>query len=678
MSETPFVHLLQPLDVGSVRLRNRVLMGSMHTGFEDTAADYPKLAAYFRERARGGAGLIVTGGIAPNRRGWLSPFAGKLSARAELVRHRLVTEAVRSEGGHICMQILHAGRYAHHPFSVAPSAIRAPINRYTPSALTTRAVTKQIDDFVATAVLAQEAGYHGVEIMGSEGYLINQFLVSRTNRRTDEWGGSYENRMRFPLEIVRRTRLSVGPDFMLIFRLSMLDLVEGGSEWSEVVELARGLEQAGISLLNTGIGWHEARVPTISTRVPRAAFVWVTEHLAPHVRVPLIATNRINDPAVAEHVLKSGVIAMVSMARPFLADAEFVQKAASGRADEINRCIACNQACLDRVFTGKIVRCLVNPRAGRELELNYVSVRSPRRIAVIGAGPAGLSCATVAAERGHHVTLYESEAQIGGQFNLAKRVPGKEEFDATLQYYQRRLQTLNVTLRLNTRVSATDLQAAGFDQVVLATGVRPRRSSIVGSDDPRVVSYNAVLAGNMELGRRVVVLGAGGIGFDVAEYLSQADGPAPSIDIDCFTSEWGIDTEFSTRGGLTGVRPSGANAKREIWLLQRKPTPIGRDLGKSTGWAHRLSLRRHGVQFMSGVVYESFDANGLNISVNNRAQTLKADHYVLCIGQESQRELLAALTALQIVPHIIGGAREAGDLDAERAIREGAELAATL
>ena len=676
MSTSDFSHLLAPLDLGWVQLRNRTVMGSMHTGLEDRPEHYPRLAAYFAERARGGAGLIVTGGIAPNRAGWGAPFAGKLSSSRELPRHRLVTEAVHAEGGHICMQILHTGRYGHHPLLVAPSALRAPISRFKPWALSGRGVLRQIGAFARCAALAREAGYDGVEVMGSEGYLINQFIAARTNRRSDEWGGSYQHRIRFALEVVRRVREAAGRDFIIIFRLSMLDLVEGGSSWDEVVELAKGVEAAGATIINTGIGWHEARIPTIATMVPRAAFVWVTEKLRPHVSVPLVATNRINDPAVAEAILARGMVSLVSLARPFLADADFVNKAAAGRADEINTCIACNQACLDHVFQRKSATCLVNPRAGRETELIYRPTGTSRRIAVVGAGPAGLSFATVAAERGHQVTLYDRANEIGGQFNMAKRVPGKEEFHATLRYFRRRLQLLGVEQRLGT--SAEVEQLVGYDAVVLATGVVPRQPPISGIDDPRVLSYIDVLLHGAPVGRRVAIIGAGGIGFDVAEFLTSIDGHAASLDLETFAAQWGIDLEHAHRGGLLPAHAAASSARREVWLLQRKTSKVGEGLGKTTGWIHRTDLRRRGVQFMAGVQYERIDADGLHLKVAEQARVLSVDTIVLCAGQEPCRTLLEPLRARGVAVHLIGGADLAAELDAQRAIRQGAELAASL
>jgi 2,4-dienoyl-CoA reductase (NADPH2) len=675
MTATPYPHLLAPLDLGFCTVPNRVLMGSMHTGLEDRASDYPKLAAFFAERARGGVGLIVTGGIAPNIVGWLKPFAGKLSWHWEVRRHRLVTDAVHAEGGLICMQILHAGRYAYHPLSVAPSAIKAPINPFKPRGLSARAVERQIDDFVNCAKLAREAGYDGVEVMGSEGYLINQFLAPRTNHRDDAWGGDFQRRLRFPVEIVRRTREAVGADFIIVFRLSMLELVEGGSTWEEIVATAQAIEAAGATLINTGIGWHEARVPTIATSVPRAAFAGVTAKLKPHVRIPLVAVNRINMPEVAEQILADGQADMVSMARPLLADADWVAKARTQRADEINTCIACNQACLDHVFVNKRASCLVNPRACHETELVYTPTATPRRVVVVGAGPAGMAAATVAAERGHRVTLIDAASEIGGQFNLAKRIPGKEEFHETLRYFRRRIEVTGVELRLDTRIDAQGLIDGGFDDIVLATGIRPRMPAIPGIEHPKVSSYVDVLTGARRIGRRVALIGAGGIGFDVAEFLVFEDA-SPTLDPPRWMAEWGVDPSFESAGGLQA--PDVETPAREVWLLQRSPGRPGARLGKTTGWIHRASLKHRQVRMLGGVSYERIDDAGLHITIDGVAQCLEVDDVVICAGQDPLRQLVAPLTEAGRAPILIGGADVALELDAKRAIAQGSRVAAGL
>ena len=668
-----YPHLLAPLDLGFVKLRNRVLMGSMHTGLEDHARDYGKLAAYFAERARGGTGLIVTGGIAPNLVGSLAPFASKLSRPWEIGRHRRVTEAVHGEGGHICMQILHAGRYAYHPFSVSATSLKSPITPFKPRALSERGVERQIDDFVSCAERARKAGYDGVEIMGSEGYFINQFVAPRTNKRDDAWGGDAARRMRLPVEIVRRTRAALGRDFIIIYRLSMLDLVDDGSDWSEVVALAKAIEAAGASLINTGIGWHEARVPTIATRVPRGAFTWVTARLKREVKLPLIAVNRINTPEVAEQVIAGGQADMVSMARPLLADPQWVTKAASGRSDEINTCIACNQACLDHVFEQKLATCLVNPLACRETEILITPAARRRSIAVVGAGPAGLAAAATAAERGHAVTLFDASSEIGGQFNMAKRVPGKEEFHETLRYFRRRLELAGVILELGREVDSATLKAGGFDAVVLATGVLPRDPAIPGMDHPKTLSYIDVLLKAKPVGKRVAIVGAGGIGFDVAEFLVQTP-PSPGLDAHRYLREWGVDESYAARGGL--MRPQVEPPAREVYLLQRTPARPGRTLGKTTGWAHRASLKAHKVEMLGGVDYERIDAAGLHVRVHGEPRLLAVDNVVICAGQVSRCELQTGLGGVET--HLIGGARLAGELDAKRAIEEGVRLAASL
>lgn len=665
--------LLSPLDLGFTTLPNRVLMGSMHIGLEEAERGFERMAAFYAERARGGVGLIVTGGIAPSERACSFPGGAKMTTEAEAEQHREITSAVHAAGGRIAMQILHFGRYAHHPDLVAPSALKAPISGFTPNALTDEQVEETVEEFVRAAELARLAGYDGVEIMGSEGYLINEFIVSATNHRTDRWGGSYENRIRFPVEIVRRVRERVGSDFILIYRLSMLDLVPGGSTLEEVVTLAKEIEAAGATIINTGIGWHEARIPTIATSVPRAAFTWVTEKVRGAVSVPLVTSNRINTPEVAEEVLASGRADMVSMARPFLADPEFVAKAAAGRADAINTCIGCNQACLDHIFSLQITSCLVNPRACHETELVLSPTRTRKRVAVVGAGPAGLACSVTAAERGHAVTLFDTADEIGGQLNVARRVPGKEEFNETLRYFRTRLAELDVEVRLSTRADAGTLDC--FDEIVLATGVEPRTPAIPGTDHPNVVSYLDVLRDGAPVGDRVAIVGAGGIGFDVAEFLTDG-GDAASLDAETFFRQWGVDTAYAERGGLRA--PERPKTPRTVHLIQRKTTKVGAGLGKTTGWIHRTELRHRGVEMIAGASYDLIDDEGLHLTVDGERRVLPVDTVVLCAGQEPRRELYEELRAAGGPVHLIGGADVAAELDAKRAIRQGTELAAAL
>ncbi|WOT06806.1 NADPH-dependent 2,4-dienoyl-CoA reductase [Shewanella youngdeokensis] len=669
-----FPHLLEPLDLGFTQLKNRVLMGSMHTGLEEEKGGFEKLAAFYKERAQGGVGLIVTGGISPNLRGRLAPNACQLSFPWQIKKHTIVTKAVHEAGGKICMQLLHAGRYGYHPFTLAPSKIKSPITPFTPSAMSSRQVANTIKDYGASAALAKKAGYDGVEVMGSEGYLINQFISSRTNKRTDKWGGAFENRAQFPVQIVKQIREKVGTDFIIVFRLSMLDLVDNGSTWNEVVQLAKSLEAAGVTIINTGIGWHEARVPTISTSVPRGAFAWVTEKLKQEMSIPLIATNRINTPEIAESIIASGQADMVSMARPFLADPDFVNKAEANTPELINTCIGCNQACLDHTFAMKRATCLVNPRACYETELNFTPAKINKRIAVMGAGPAGMAFAIYAASRGHQVVLFEAKSEVGGQFNLARKIPGKEEFDETIRYFLNQIKLHDIELRLNTKLDASVASAEKFDEIVMSAGVIPRPLDLPGFDNPKVVDYQKVLTGEVQVGKKVALIGAGGIGFDMAHYLCEAE--STTLNPDKWLKQWGIDKDYQTAGGLT--EPVAEDKNREVFLLQRKTTKMGKGLGKTTGWIHRSVLKQHHVAMRTGVSYQKFDEQGLHIIVDNKPEVLEVDNVVLCAGQVSNTELVEEMKATGIPVHLIGGVDVAAELDAKRAIRQGAELAIAL
>ena len=672
-----YKHIFEPLDLGFTTLKNRILMGSMHTGLEEEKNGYEKMAVYFAERAKGGVGLIVTGGIAPNIQGWTAPFSARLSSKKQIRNHQKVTKAVHEAGGKICMQILHSGRYGYHPFNVGASTIKSPITPFTPFKLKSSGIKRTIRDFVNCAKLAKDSNYDGVEIMGSEGYLINQFIVKRTNNRTDTYGGSYENRMRLPIELVKQTRAAVGKDFIIIYRLSMLDLVEKGSSWEEVVQLGKEIEKAGATIINTGIGWHESRIPTIATSVPRAAFTWVTKKMKEELSIPLITSNRINMPETAEKVLAEGDADMISMARPFLADPEWVNKAKAEKSDEINTCIACNQACLDHAFQKKVASCLVNPRACHETELNYNPTQNKKKIAVIGSGPAGLAAATISAERGHFVTLFDAASEIGGQFNMAKQIPGKEEFYETIRYFQKQLELHKVEVKLNTKVSVEDLEKSDFDEIVLATGIKPRELKIEGFDHPKVLSYIEVLKEKKPVGKRVAVIGAGGIGFDVSEYLSH-EGESTALNIDAWLKEWGIDKSIEARSGIEGVKPDFHPSPREIFMFKRSKGKFGGNLGKTTGWIHRSTLKKKKVQFIGEVSYTKIDDQGLHYIQNEKEIILDVDNVVICAGQTPFKELYQPLLDLGKKVHVIGGADFASELDAKRAINQGARLAAAL
>ena len=674
---TKYKHIFKPLDLGFTTLKNRILMGSMHTGLEEEKNGFERMAAFYSERASGGVGLIVTGGISPNLQGVTAPFAARMSTKKHAQKHKIITDAVHAAGGKICMQILHSGRYGYHPLCVAPSAIKSPISPFKPFELKESGIKRTVKDFVNSAKLAKEAGYDGVEIMGSEGYLINQFIAKKTNRRNDEWGGEYENRIRLAIELVKKVRDVVGRDFIIIYRLSMLDLIEKGSSWDEVVQLAKAVEKVGATIINTGIGWHESRIPTIATSVPRAAFTWVTQKMKKEVSIPLVTTNRINMPETAEKVLAEGHADMISMARPFLADADWVNKAFNEKEDEINTCIGCNQACLDHVFQQKIASCLVNPRACHETELNYETATKKKKIAVVGAGPAGLSAATVAAQRGHEVTLFDADATIGGQFNIAKQIPGKEEFYETIRYFKKQLEIHNVAIKLNTRVSDTDLIAGNFDEIILATGIVPREVKIEGITNKNVLNYIDVLKHKKTVGKRVAIIGAGGIGFDVAEYLAH-EGKSSALDIDMWLKEWGIDKSLNARGGIEGMKSEVHPSPREIFMFKRSKGKFGGKLGKTTGWIHRSTLKKKNVQFINQVQYTKIDDIGLHYVQYDEQKIVEVDTVVICAGQVPLKELLVPLEEKGIKVHVIGGADFASELDAKRAINQGCRLAAEL
>ena len=672
-----YKHIFEPLDLGFTTLKNRILMGSMHTGLEEEKNGFEKIAKYYAERAKGGVGLIVTGGIAPSIQGWTAPFSARMTTKKHARKHKLITDAVHKEGGKICMQILHAGRYGYHPFIAAPSKIKSPITPFKPFKLKQSGIKRTIRDFVNTAKLSQDAGYDGVEIMGSEGYLINEFIAKRTNKRTDNYGGDYENRMRLPIELVKQTREAVGKEFIIIYRLSMLDLVEKGSSWEEVVQLAKEIEKAGATIINTGIGWHEARIPTIATSVPRAAFTWVTQKMKKEVSIPLITSNRINMPETAEKVLAEGHADMISMARPFLADPEWVNKAKAAKDDEINTCIGCNQACLDHVFQQKVASCLVNPRACHETELNYIKTDNKKKIAIVGAGPAGMSAAAVLGERGHDVTLFDADSEIGGQFNIAKQIPGKEEFYETIRYFKKQLEIYNVTVKLNTRVSSDDLVDENFDEIIIATGIKPRMPKIEGIEHAKVLNYLDVLKHKKPVGKRVAVIGAGGIGFDVSEYLVH-EGESTSQNIDAWLKEWGIDRTLKSRSGIEGVVAEIEPSPREIFMFKRSKGKFGGKLGKTTGWIHRSILKKKKVQFIGEVQYTKIDDDGLHYIKKDKQEVLKVDNVIICAGQTPFKELITPLEEKGIKVHVIGGADIAAELDAKRAINQGCRLAAEL